>query len=264
MSTNVEPRRLFQIMMCLAAIVPVGCATRGYQRASVTALSIEVLKTELAAAKDQLDTSVGALDNVVSAADASEPYEEFVNALAAMEGQADTIRAQTEAVRSSGATYFAEWEAKLASFTNEDIRKLSETRRADLMSTYDEINAVSEKTKEAYEPLMADLNDIKQYLGVDLSAASVSGIGEQVKKVKGEAAKVQESIDVLVQALDQLSSKLATGSAGGGTGSADPGSADPGSAEAGPSDTGSSDGTPSSSETPSSEAAVKGGAAENN
>ena len=106
MSANLEPRRLFQIVLCLAAIVPAGCATRGYERASATSLSIDVLKTELTAAKDQLDTSIGALDKVVSTADAGEPYEEFVHALAAMDGQADTIRAQAEALRSSGATYF--------------------------------------------------------------------------------------------------------------------------------------------------------------
>ncbi len=275
MSKIVEPYRVFQTLICLASIVPVGCAARGYERASATSLSIDVLKTELTAAKEQLDTSVNALDQVVSAEDASKPYEEFVYALAEMEGQADTIRAQTEALRAAGATYFDEWEAKLASFTNEDMRKLSETRRADLVSTYDEINAVSQKTKEAYEPLMADLNDIKKYLDLDLSAAGVGQIGAQVKKVKGEAAKVQESIDALVQVLDQLSSKLATGGAGGGAAptssdeseSSDTESSDTESSDTESSDTESSDTESSdreSSNTPSSDTNEAASAADNN
>jgi len=263
MSANLEPRRLFQIVLCLAAIVPVGCATRGYERASATSFRIDVLTTELTAAKLKLDTSVGALDKVISTEDDSfEPYMNFVHALAQMEGQADTIHAQAEALRSVGASYFDEWEATLASFTSEDMRKLSEARRADLMLAYDEITAVSQKTKEAYEPLMSDLNDIKQYLGLDLSAASVSGIGEQVTKVKGEAAKVQESIDALVQALDQLSSKLAGGAAPNS--SEEPRTSDEPDSSTDSSDESSASETDSSETTPASDAAVEGDAAEKN
>lgn len=254
MSTNVMPHRLFQITIVLAAIVSIGCATRGYERASETVSNIDTLKTELTTAKKHLDNSVNALDKVVSSKDATGPYEEFVHALAEMDGQADTIHAQAEAVRSSGDAYFEDWEAKLASFTSEDMRKISEQRRADLTKTYDEINAASQKTKEAYEPLMADLNDIKQYLGLDLSAASVAGIGDQVKKVKTGAGKVQESIDALLEVLDQLSTKLATG-VDAPTSSEEA----PASKEASAGETTPSTESSSSSETPSSEKAADEG-----
>ena len=93
MSTNGEFHRIFQMLICLVAIVPLGCAARGYERASATSSSIDVLKTELTAAKVKLDTSVNALDEVVSAESASKPYENFVYALGQLEGQADTIPA---------------------------------------------------------------------------------------------------------------------------------------------------------------------------
>lgn len=204
-----------KITSALALIALTGCASRGYERASETGSGIETLKTELTAAKQQLDVSVSALDKVVTAEDPSAPYEEFVDALADMEGQADTIRAQAEDVREAGDAYFADWDAKLASFKSDELRAKSEKRRADLVKSYDEINATSQKTKETYEPLMVNLNDIKDYLGLDLSATSIGDIGDQVRRVKDDAGKVQESIDELVAALDRLSSQLATGAAAG-------------------------------------------------
>jgi hypothetical protein len=214
-ATNAMAARCGRIAGSLALIVLIGCATRGYERASETGSGIETLKTELAEAKNQLDASVSALDKVVTAQDPADPYEDFVEALADMEGQADTIRAQAEDVRSAGDSYFAEWEKKLASLKNDELRAKSEQRRTELVKSYDAINTTSQKTKDAYQPLMAQLNYIKDYLGLDLSPASIAGIGDQVKRVRDDAGKVKVSIDELVAALEQLSSQLATGAAAG-------------------------------------------------
>lgn len=210
-SMTVVTARFFQITSSLALIALIGCASRGYERAAATGSGIDELKTELTTAKKELDATVGALEEVVSAEDPSAPYEEFVRAIADMEGQADTIRAQADSVRSAGDTYFSEWEARLASIKSEELRAKSEKRRTDLAASYDEMKAASETTKEAYQPLMAALNDIKEYLGLDLSATSVAGIGDQVTKARDDAGKVQESIDGLLGTLDELASQLATG-----------------------------------------------------
>lgn len=260
-SLNVMTARLFRYTFSLALTALVGCASRGYERASATGAGIEALKTELAAAKERLDASVSALDKVVAAEDPSVPYEEFSHALADMEGQADTIRAQAEAVRSAGDAYFSEWEAKLASFTNEDMRAMSEKRRADLVASFDEINAASQKTKDAYEPLMTNLNDIKEYLGLDLSAASVGGIRNQVAQVKDGAGKVKETIDNLLGALDELSSQLATGAAAEAPEAAE--SREPGEAEApAPSEESSSTEASEPQGAPSAETPAEGAAHE--
>lgn len=214
MSTRL--RHLSRVLLCLLALVAIGCASRGYQQASTTASNISKLKAELEAAKERVDTSVAALDKVVAANDPAEPYEEFVRAVARLDGQANTIRAQADAVRSAGATYFKEWEAKLAAFASDEMRQLSEARREDLMKALDEVNSVSQATKEAYEPFMADLSDIQQFLGLDLSTASVSAIGDKVTKVKDDAGNVQAAIDELVKTLEDLSGKLATRTAPAG------------------------------------------------
>jgi hypothetical protein len=94
-------------------------------------------------------------------------------------------------MRTKGQAYFTEWEAEQAKINSEDIKTRSVQRRAEVEQTFSRINDRSQTLKDAYQPLMSDLKDIRTALNNDLTPGGVAAIKPIVDRVNKEAVAVK-------------------------------------------------------------------------
>ena len=70
-----------------------------------------------------------------------------------------------------------------------------------------------DKAKEEFGPFITSLKDIQTYLGLDLTANGLQGVGPLSTKAKDAGARVKENIDAVVKDCETvrglLSQKLA-------------------------------------------------------
>jgi len=94
-------------------------------------------------------------------------------------------------MRTKGQAYFTEWEAEQAKINSEDIKTRSVQRRAEVEQTFSRINDKSQTLKDAYQPLMSDLKDIRTALNNDLTPGGVAAIKPIADRVNKEGVAVK-------------------------------------------------------------------------
>jgi hypothetical protein len=116
-------------------------------------------------------------------------------------------------MRDARATYFAKWEAKNAEIDNPAIRASAEARQARLRAAHERITTASLAARDAYEPFMKDLNDIRKFLATEVSPQSTAMMADATRKANADGAVVKRKIDAVTAELDAVIG--ATGNTGG-------------------------------------------------
>ena len=107
-------------------------------------------------------------------------------------------------MRASRDAYFAKWEAKASATDNPTIRASADARRERLREANAKIITASADVRDAYQPFMKDLEDIKKFLATDLSKDGVAYVNNAAKKVRADGPVVKEKISTLIRTLDTV------------------------------------------------------------
>ena len=167
---------------------------------------MQIFRNDLVAGEQQIDNTLKALAQVTDPKqeDLKAAYDNFTNQLARTNDQADKLKREADAMRTAREKYFAGWEEKVADIDNPTIRASAEARRTRMRDSQERIVTKSQAVRDAYQPFMKDLQDIKKYLDQDLSKDSIADIGDAVKKVQADGAIVKQKIDAVVAELDAV------------------------------------------------------------
>ena len=165
------------------------------------------LQEEIDKGKKQIGLTISSLEGVIATAGtaATKPkYDEFVKSMAALDTQAAAIKAKADEMRARGAAYFKVWEEQLATVSTPSVKEAAEKRREQLTKHYEGVTTATEAAREAYKPLLSDLQDIQKMLTTDLTADSVKALAAPVAKLKEDGKVVGEKLDQVVQALSKI------------------------------------------------------------
>jgi hypothetical protein len=173
------------------------------------------LKTEAEKARTQTDQTLVKLDALVAttAGDLAPPYKAYTEAVAKLDADLRAVFGRLDDMKAKGTAYFEAWEKQIAGVTTPEVRELADKRKADLVAKYATLQDAMTKAKDEFGPFITSLKDIQTYLGLDLTANGLQGVGPLVTKAKDAGAKVKENIDTVVKdcetVRDLLSQKLA-------------------------------------------------------
>jgi len=201
----------FACLLGGAAVVLTGCGTTsGYKQADKTGAGIAEYREEIVNGKKAIDATMKTLSEIAATAntDPRKAYEQYSKSIANLESVAAKVRKRSQNMQAQGQAYFKQWEEQLAQVTNEDIRKLAEQRKAELQKTFEKIRLCAEPLKARFDPWMADLKDLKVYLGNDLTIAGVDAAKSLFTKTTTEGAEVQQAMEDLVAELNTVSATL--------------------------------------------------------
>jgi hypothetical protein len=193
-----------------AAVVVAGCKTSGYQQADKTGAGIASFRDEIVKCKQATDSTLTALDQIALAANTNPrpAYENYCKQVANLDSSANRVRKSAQEMKDNGQAYFAQWEQQLSQVKDENIRKMAQDRKAKLQESFDKIKEYTEPLKEQFDPWMQSLKDLQTYLSNDLTVNGIAAAKKPFAAAKSNGAKVQKSMDGLVEELNDLAATL--------------------------------------------------------
>ena len=199
-------------MSVLAAqlFIAANASAAGYKMADKVGASIAEFRDEIVTIKREVDTTMAALDKIVTTAatDPRKAFKDFDKAVPRIDDAAKKAKKRGEDIKARGQAYFQAWEKELATVNNPEIRQLAEERKAKLQATFGGIRTSMEPVRDQFNTWLADLKDLQKYLGNDLTIGGIDAAKELIAKTKTEGQGVQQSMDKVIAELNTIVATL--------------------------------------------------------
>ena len=180
-------------------------------------VTLSKIKSELLDAKAQLQLTNESLNKLQksSAADAQANYNAFTEQYVKLQAKADAVSARSKDLKEKASAYQAMW-SKQADVQNPELRRQAVQQKADAERTHNTIISEMELTRLSFQPYMANLKDVGNYLRGNVSPANLSSISDLVTKANGQAKEVDGHIATIVSQMDKILSGTGEGAAAAG------------------------------------------------
>ena len=188
---------------------PPPSAARSPAYDSPAAAGLESYRNGLVAGQEQIDKTLVSLSELTdpTQTDLRGAYDRYCDNLARLVEHSDTMKREADAMRASRDEYFGKWEEKVTEIDNPTIRKSAEARRKRLRDSHERIITTSGEARDAYQPFMKDLQDIKKFLANDLSKGGIADLSDASRKVQSDGVVVKQKIGAVVTTLDSVSAR---------------------------------------------------------
>jgi hypothetical protein len=158
----------------------------------------------------QIDATRTSLEDLIKPdqANTKKAYEAYAENAMKMERLGKQLDRHTEKMSARGNEYFAEWES---SYTNPEIRELSERRRIEMREVYAKIPEASIGVKGALKSYLTDIREIKMYLSNDLTPQGIETIRPIARRSAQEGDNLKETVKPVLAAIDRAKTEMAQG-----------------------------------------------------
>ena len=190
-----------------------GCATTGMDRSVKTSNSIKEVESDIRKLNIQIDATATSLDSLVNTGqpDLKKAFNTYSDAVAELDSQGKKVLKHIDEMKARSTEYFAEWEKQGETYTNPQIRELSDERRNKLAEIYARVPAAGAGIKRAYLAYLVDLKEIQTYLSNDLTQDGVIAITPVAEKSDQDAEALKISLEPVLTALDEINAELYSG-----------------------------------------------------
>ena len=180
------------------------------------AASLRDTRNEVVATRDQLQTTVNALDALVKQkeGDLKPPYDEFVAQVTRTQSDAAATKARAQKMQADAKTHFGGWQKEIDSIANEKLRKKGQKRLDKVEKSYNKAIGQLEEAGVSFEPYLSDLADVKKILANDLTRGGIKAIKGTVSKAKFDLSTVRNHIFDAIKELDSMEKSLSSAANG--------------------------------------------------
>ena len=189
-----------------------GCKSTGADKVDQTSTRLEQFKNAVGSLKGQLGATAAALANVVESgsSDPKPAYKEYSKQVDAISSSVTKARSNLERAHTEGAKLFEEWNKRLETITDPDIRASSEKRRNDLQQALAGITDETGPAMAGLDSFVASSKDLQTYLSQDLTPAGIEAIKGKSKDLSKAAESVSEDLDDVIEEVAKVSQQFAT------------------------------------------------------
>jgi ribosomal protein S6 len=207
---------VFFTTMILGVIISLaGCATTGMQRSTKTSTTMEAVENEYKQAVAQVDATGASLEDLVKQgqSEVKEAFKKYSANVDKMEDMGKRLFEHADNMSAEGKWYFEEWRMQGNTYTNPQIRALSEQRRADLSAIFAKISEASVGVKGAFKAYMSDIREIQTYLSNDLTPKGVEAITPIAQKAVKDGDSLKDAVNPVLSAIGTARKELVQGGA---------------------------------------------------
>ena len=167
----------------------------------------------------QVDATNASLQDVISPnqLDTKKALDNYKMNVAKMEQIGKRLDRDSAEMKNQGQDYFAEWEKQGSTYSNPQIRQLSEERRRQLREDFAHIPQASTGVQESLHSYLVAIREIQDYLSNDLTPSGVEGITPVAKTAMRDGEDVKTSVQPVLAAIDHARTAMAQGGANRGT-----------------------------------------------
>ena len=158
----------------------------------------------------QLDKTQQALASMskAGAKDLKKRYDSFSSELHDLEEAQNRATTDFHEMKSSGAQYFAAWETSIVQMSNPELKQTSAERRSTLLKDHEELAASLAKIADDLRPFMSDLQDLKEFIGADLSPENIGKATAMIEKSQADTLELKNKITGVQATLKQFSDEV--------------------------------------------------------
>ena len=196
---------VFGVIACLALG---GTAVQAQKN---TAKQTESLSKAADDAKKQVSDVVGQLDKMLkgynsiidgSAKNAQSAYKKLTGDLKGTEKMIQGAQKSLQAMKKEADKFFAAWEKDLEDYSNEDLKAKSTARLKTAKAKYAALGEALGEARNAFKPLVTNLNDQILFLGRDLSPEAIEDLQDEAEALNEQAKEVAEQVKSLLSSAD--------------------------------------------------------------
>jgi len=204
----------FFAMLLLGTVTLLGgCATTGTDRSAKASNSIQEVDNEIRKMNVQIDVTAASLYTLVNTGkpDLKKSFDSYTDNVAKLDKEGNKVIERLQEMKLRSNEYFGEWEKDGDTFTNPEIRELSEQRRSNLSELYARVPASGAGIKGTYHAYLTDLKEIQKYLSNDLTPKGIEGIAPVANKSVQDLDALKMSLKPVITALDEIKVELYSG-----------------------------------------------------
>ena len=156
------------------------------------AARLEAARAEIALTRSNIVFTLEQLDNIRRAENPQAQFQRFVAQLASMKERAKLTRERAQLMRTRGDAYFAQWEAPTTA--DPEARRQAEAAQAKRKTSYDLIIQQMQLARTKFQPLLAQLDQIKSLLEGDRSKEKIAEAKELFTQANWNCVEVQRAL----------------------------------------------------------------------
>jgi len=199
-------------VLAVAVIGLAGCHTAGYQKSDVAAWNSEAAAAGVQAESRELEATLGALNELVNqpAADAKPQFLRFSAALDRLVVSTKRAERGVNRMWQKRAAYFQVWDKEIVALNDEEIRKRSQARKAEVSNQFDAASRQHDEAQKGLQSLIDYLQDIRKALSTDLTRQGLAAAQPSVTTANENGRKVQTALSQSATELDALGARTAS------------------------------------------------------
>jgi hypothetical protein len=206
---RLTPGTVSSLAMLALALVT-GCKTTNYVRSDETAGKLQATAAEIRIAITNLDGTITALNDLLvnPTGDLRIQYDRFSLNLDRLADSSKRAFDEGPKLQRLSSSYFAAWDKELMTISDEQIRRTSTARKAEVSNQYAGTIGAYQGCQESLTSLLRYLKDIRQALSTDLTIAGLQSVKQPGSSATESAAGARNALGQAAHELDALAAKM--------------------------------------------------------
>jgi hypothetical protein len=187
-----------------------GCQSTNYVRSDAAAGQLQTTAVEIRATITNLDATASALNDLLTnpTGDLRIQYDRFSMNLDQLSLASKRAFDEGPRLQRLSTSYFASWDKELMTISDEQIRRASTARKAEVSKEYASTIGAYQGCQESLATLLHYLRDIRQALSTDLTMAGLQSVKQPGSSARESAVAARSSLSQAASEIDALAAKM--------------------------------------------------------
>lgn len=183
----------------------------GYHKRDLMVSRVESARDAQEDAKEQFES---ALEKFISVLDfkggqLEEKYNQLKTEYEKSVARAQTVHERIEAVEDVSEDLFAEWEAELSQYSNQNLRRSSERKLKQTRRQYSQLIGAMKRAERKIEPVLTAFHDQVLYLKHNLNAQAIASLQSELVSVEANVASLIKEMEASIKEADAFIDTMA-------------------------------------------------------
>ncbi len=200
-------------LLCLILLMG-GCQTAyystmekfGVHKRDILVDRVEAARNSQEDAKDQFKTALERFSDVLGfeGGDLKLKYDQLNKEFKRSEGKANEVRKRIEAVESVSEALFDEWESELEQYSNQSMRRTSQSNLAKTRKQYKRLIKAMKNAERRIDPVINVFRDHVLFLKHNLNAQAIASLQNELVSVKTNVNRLIREMEASIKVADQF------------------------------------------------------------
>ena len=118
------------------------------------------------------------------------------------------VRARSQAMQARGDAYFERWHENMAQVKDPQVRVRAEEKRPELQQAFRQIKALSQEGREAFNPFLSDLRQLRNALEKDPASIDATATRDRIREAMESGNHTEQCIAGVSRELNAMSAML--------------------------------------------------------